>query len=222
MKIIGAALKAGYKQYTAAGEFFFNKYIITHLRIPIKFYYPYDSQHVTSCCTHITKHLSHMEFPTEAKVRLSITSTQNAAFSQRLFIERRIDDVAGNPFYEMGDYEYHGEIQNPIKFKASDHLCTWRIIGQNDGGDGGWKSSRQRISGIGTPQIVVSHDDDNSGDDDFNDLIVTVSLIANNDPSAKPGFYDDFDNTALDSNGKIAIEKPLPDLDEHGHPIMPH
>lgn len=161
------------------------------------------------------------EFLIDKDVRLSITSSVSAAFQQRFFIEKRYEKDPKSEWREMGNHEYYGEHLVSIPFIADSEYSTWRIRCENQK-DGDWRSSLEKRTGVGTKTIVIYCDDDNSkgADGDYNDLIVTINLIYPNDTKLGKEFYDDFDKTALGSNGKIVFDKHLHNLDKDGKIII--
>ncbi|MGJ1267059.1 hypothetical protein ACR78F_05960 [Sphingobacterium spiritivorum] len=166
-------------------------------------------------------------FPVEPNVRISITSATNAKFNQRFWIEKRYKNSPKGEWIQMGNHVYYGAQGSPIEFKidTKNEESWWRIRGENDTGDGGWKSSRGiEPLGVGTEDILIKFDDDFTGDSDFDDLVVKISLIYPNNKKFDKKFYEDFDQRANGPNGKKYFDpkKVIPELDKKGKPIKPH
>lgn len=110
-------------------------------------------------------------FTVDKDVRVTITSTVNAAYPQRFIVERESPTQPG--FWEgMGKKIYAGG--ESASFVAHSAITTWKITCQNQ--NGAWGYSRENLTGVGTKQIVIYCDDDASGDNDFNDIVVRVTL----------------------------------------------
>lgn len=110
-------------------------------------------------------------FSVDKNVRVLITSSVNAAYPQRFIVERESPTQPG--FWEgMGKKIYAGG--ESASFVPHSAMTTWKITCQNQ--NGAWGYSRENLTGVGTQQIVIYCDDDTSGDDDFNDIIVRVNL----------------------------------------------
>ncbi|EEI93251.1 hypothetical protein HMPREF0765_1163 [Sphingobacterium spiritivorum ATCC 33300] len=166
-------------------------------------------------------------FPVDPNVRISITSTTNAKFNQRFWIEKRYKNSLKGEWIQMGNHVYYGAQASAIEFKidTKNEESWWRIRGENDTGDGGWKSSRGIESlGVGTEEILIKFDDDFTGDSDFDDLVVKISLIYPDIKKLDEKFYNDFDKRASGPNGKKYFDskKVIPELDKKGKPIKPH
>ena len=110
-------------------------------------------------------------FTVDKNVRVAVTSTVEAANPQRFIIERESPTNPG--FWEgMGKRIYAGG--ESASFVAHSAITNWRITCQNKDGD--WRYSRENLVGVGTPQIIIYCDDDYTGDNDFNDIVVRVNL----------------------------------------------
>lgn len=113
------------------------------------------------------------QFTVDKNVRVSINSSVNAAYKQRFFVERQSTTKPG--WWEgMGNRVYNGG--ESVAFFAFSEITIWKITCQNDNNGKGWRDSIERLYGAGTAHITLSCNDDNDGDDDFNDIVVQVSL----------------------------------------------
>ncbi len=103
--------------------------------------------------------------------KVEIRSKKNAANPQRFAVEREIVLYSENwqliSFYPAGETVHYDEWPNGT--------TRLRITGDNQ--DGGWRQSRMHsYYPISTTFWQLSCDDDFTGDDDFDDLIVQVDL----------------------------------------------
>lgn len=161
-------------------------------------------------------------FPVGKDVRIRITSTINAAYKQRFFIEKRFYNDPETQWREMGNHVYYGAQVTPLNFLAASEESFWQIKCENDNGKGSWRSSIQDMKGTGTSQVIIRCDDDKDGDDDYNDLVVTIDIISPRDEKMSQADYDNFDKTALGPNGKIHTGPIVPLDPAPGKGHIPH
>lgn len=113
------------------------------------------------------------QFTVDKNVRVSITSSVNAAYKQRFIVERQSTTRPG--WWEgMGKRVYSGGETD--SFLAFSEITIWKITCQNDNNGKGWRDSIERLYGAGTTHITLNCDDDTQGDNDFNDIVVQVNL----------------------------------------------